>query len=155
MAKSTQGHCPQCAILKARLAELEAQVAALRKNSANSSKPPSSDIVKPPKPPLKERGKNKKRRRGAQPGHCKHLRPAFSAEQVDQSWDYSLDACPDCGGGLQDSAAAPRVIQQVEIVEKPIRIEEHRGLAHWCPKCQKVHYAPLPEHGRQLTLVEH
>jgi cell division protein FtsB len=37
-------------------AELEAEVARLRKNSSNSSKPPSSDIVKPPKP--KPKGKN-------------------------------------------------------------------------------------------------
>ena len=38
--------------LTARVEELSAQVARLRKNSSNSSKPPSSDIVKPPKPPV-------------------------------------------------------------------------------------------------------
>jgi hypothetical protein len=32
--------------LKARIAELEAEVARLKKNSSTSSKPPSSDIVK-------------------------------------------------------------------------------------------------------------
>jgi regulator of replication initiation timing len=31
-------------------ARLKAEIAALKKNSATSSKPPSSDIVKPPKP---------------------------------------------------------------------------------------------------------
>jgi FtsZ-binding cell division protein ZapB len=31
------------------IALLEAEVASLKKNSSNSSKPPSSDIVKPPK----------------------------------------------------------------------------------------------------------
>ena len=39
---------------------------------------------------------------------------------------------------------APKVIQQVEIVEVPLRIEEHRGLAFWCPACQTIHYAPFP-----------
>jgi len=37
--------------LTARVEELTAQVARLSKNSSNSSKPPSSDIVKPPRPP--------------------------------------------------------------------------------------------------------
>ena len=35
--------------LEKRNAELEAEIAKLRKNSSTSSKPPSSDIVKPPK----------------------------------------------------------------------------------------------------------
>jgi len=39
---------------------------------------------------------------------------------------------------------APRVVQQVEIIDVPIRIEEHSGRAYWCPSCQKFHYAPLP-----------
>jgi cell division protein FtsB len=33
----------------ALIAELEAEIARLKKNSSNSSKPPSSDIVKPEK----------------------------------------------------------------------------------------------------------
>ena len=35
--------------LLARIAELEAQLAAAKKDSSTSSKPPSSDIVKPPR----------------------------------------------------------------------------------------------------------
>jgi transposase len=142
MAKPLPTRCPRCAELEARLAELEAQVAALRKNSSNSSKPPSSDIVKPS--PASRVGGRTKRKRGAQPGHPRHLRAAIPPEEVDQTWNYSLDACPDCGGALEASDAAPRVIQQVEIVERPIRVEEHRGQPHWCPQCQKLHYAPLP-----------
>lgn len=151
MAEPLPTRCPRCAELEARLAELEAQVAALRKNSSNSSKPPSSDIVKPPKP-LPARGRKKKRKRGAQPGHPQHLRAAIPPEEVDQTWNYTLDACPDCGGALEGSDAAPRVIQQVEIVERPIRVEEHRGQPHWCPQCQKLHYAPLPAEVRRAGL---
>jgi transposase len=46
--------------------------------------------------------------------------------------------------GVACCQQAPKVIQQVEIDEVPIRIEEHRGLAFWCASCQRLHYAPLP-----------
>ena len=65
--------------LKARIAELEAEVARLKKSSATSSKPPSSDIVKPPRP-LSPGGPRKKRRRGGQSGHDRHLRTPLPPE---------------------------------------------------------------------------
>jgi transposase len=134
--------CPQCQRLRAEVAELKAQLAAARKNSGNSSKPPSSDIVKPPKNQTKD---GKKRRQGGQPGHPRHERPAFTPDQLTEpAHDYTLDECPDCGGALDDADVAPRVIQQVEIREVPIHIEEHRGHAYWCGTCQRLHYAPLP-----------
>ena len=66
--------------LHKRIAELEAEVARLKKNSSNSSKPPSSDIVKPPHA---DPSGGKKRRIGGQPGHAKHQRPEFPPEQID------------------------------------------------------------------------
>lgn len=128
--------------LEERIAELEAELAKARKNSSTSSKPPSSDVVKPPKPKSKVKKNGKI---GGQPGHPRHERPPFSPEEVDQSHEHTLDACPDCGGALDDADKAPRVIQQVEVVEKPIRIEEHRGLPYWCGACEKIHYAPFPD----------
>ena len=59
----------QLAAALERIAQLEHQLAAARKNSSTSSKPPSSDIVKPKKP-LGKGGK--KRKRGGQPGHKRH-----------------------------------------------------------------------------------
>src|SRR5438093_2985077 len=140
--RDTRTGCPACERLKARVAELEAQLAAAQKHSGNSSKPPSSDIVKPPK--NGPEGEDTPRTIGGQPGHPRHERPAFPPEQLDDTHDYTLDHCPDCGGKLTEAADAPKVIQQVEIIVNPIRIEEHRGQAYWCPKCQQVHYAPLP-----------
>lgn len=128
--------------LEKRIAELEVKLAEARKDSSNSSKPPSSDIVKPPKPKPPKNGK--KRSRGGQPGHPRHERPPFEPEQVDEFHDYTLEECPDCAGELVPGQKAPRVIQQVEIIEQPIRIDEHRGHAYWCASCQKLHYAPLP-----------
>ena len=125
-----------------RIAELEAELAKAKKNSSNSSKPPSSDIVKPKKP--KGKGRHGKRKQGGQPGHPKHERPEFPPEMLDRAWEYHLSQCPVCGDVLLPSDEAPRTVQQIEIVAKPIRIDEHRGLAFWCETCQKIHYAPLP-----------
>jgi len=149
LAKQVARQDAEIADLKAQLAaalqritQLEQQLAAARKDSTTSSKPPSSDIVKPKKP----RGKGgKKRRRGGQPGHPRHERPEFPRGMIDEFFSHTLDGCPDCGGELLCSRKAnPRVVQQAELVAKPLRISEHRGLAYWCPHCRKVHYAPLP-----------
>ncbi len=139
-----QAYQRRIAELEAEVARLSELVAKLAKNSSNSSKPPSSDIVKPPKP--KPKGKRKKGRRkiGGQPGHPKHDRQPFALEDLSDVWEYHLDCCPGCGGTLQQAEAEPRVIQQVEVVESPVRIDEHRGLAYYCGHCRKVHYAPLP-----------
>ena len=87
MKTKARKSCPNCRRLQARLEALEAtvarlqeQLAAARKNSATSSKPPSSDIVKPPKPPLPE-GQDR-RSIGGQPGHPKHERDPFPPEAV-------------------------------------------------------------------------
>src|SRR3954449_5777734 len=149
--------CPNCQRLQAQLdavqaqlkalqvasAQLQAQLAAARKDSSTSSKPPSSDIVKPPKPPPPE-GQDK-RRIGGQPGHPKHERVLFPPEQVNGgSHDYVLDLCPNCGHGLQPTAAAPHVVQQIEIHEVPLSIEAHCSHPAWCPHCRKLRYASLP-----------
>jgi len=70
--------------LQERVKELEKMVAKLLKNSSTSSKPPSSDIVKPPKPKPRK-GRRGKRRIGGQPGHEKHERKPFPPEQVDET----------------------------------------------------------------------
>src|ERR1700747_440266 len=73
-------------------ARLEKQPAAARKDSSTSSKPPSSDIVKPPPPPPPP-GQDK-RKQGGQPGHPKHDRALFPAEQVTHPFEHTLHACP-------------------------------------------------------------
>ncbi len=125
-----------------RIAALEVELAKAKKNSSNSSKPPSSDLVKPPKPPRKD---GQKRQRGGQPGHEQHLRSPFPAEAIDKVVPYTLDCCPDCGGKLRLFERPADVLQQVEITAAPTIVSEHQGLAYWCPHCHKLHCAPLPE----------
>ena len=64
-----------------------------------------------------------------------------------------MHCCPDCGGKVKRARAAARVVQQAEIVESPIRIDEHRGLAYYCGRCEKLHYAPLPPEVEKGGLV--
>jgi transposase len=151
------GGCPRCAELErmvkelaARVAQLEAELAKAKKNSSNSSKPPSSDIAKPPKPPHSEEGK---RKQGAQPGHTRNERLAFGPEAIDKTQDHTLDSCPDCGGHIQLGEQPPQILQQIEINPRPITITEHRGLAFYCPHCDKTHYAPIPQPVVQAGLV--
>ena len=132
------------AALEATLAKLQEQLAAARKNSSTSSKPPSSDIVKPPKP-LAPDGQAQ-RKIGGQPGHPKHERDPFPPEAINAgSFDWYIDLCPRCGHGLEPAAWSElRVIQQVDIEEVPLSIQEHRGHPGWCSCCQKLYKAPLP-----------
>ena len=141
----------EVAVLRKRNAELEAEVARLRKNSSNSSKPPSSDIVKPPKPPA-PRGQGK-RRIGGQPGHPRHERVAFPPERIDTIRTYKLKRCPDCGSRLKQTKGEHRVIQQVEVVAKPVRIVEHRAGSYFCTHCGKAHDAPMPRSVAKCGLI--
>ena len=157
--QATSVRCPNCVVLEARVAELEARLAELEarlagagKNSWNSSKPPSSDVVKPQASAAKG-GKRKKRKRGAQPGHPKHERTPFTPEEIDKTKDYTFTRCPECGDELEVLAQPASVLQQVEIVVKPTRITEHRSRTCRCRKCHKDFTAPLPRAVRKAGLV--
>jgi transposase len=159
MSDDANPGCPECARLRAviaellaRVAHLEARLARAEKNSTNSSKPPSSDIVKPSKDPA-GRGGKKRRKRGGQPGHPRHQRLAFPPEQIDERCDYALSECPDCGGPVLSSQQPARIVQQVEVVAKPVSISEHRAQACWCERCRKTHYASLPAAVRRGGLL--
>jgi transposase len=134
--------------LKARIAELEAEVARLKKNSATSSKPPSSDIVKPPRP-AGTGGKRGKRRAGGQPHHPRHTRPPFPPEQVGKAWIYEWTTVP-AGWKPLDQF---RVLQQVELIERPYTVTEHRARLYENLRTGQVLAATLPAEVRQAGLL--
>jgi transposase len=149
--------CPRCAELEqrleqlcARVVQLEAELAAAKKVSTNSSKPPSSDIVKPTAKPKN----GKKRKRGGQPGHPKHERPLFPDEQVDYTELHCVE-CPDCHGPVVPSKLPPKVIQQVELPlpTEMISVVGFRSHACWCRKCKQVHYTPFDEATHRAGLM--
>jgi hypothetical protein len=129
--------------LSAQVDEQAKKIAVLEKDSSNSSKPPSSDITKPPK---KKKNKGKKNKRGGQPGHPKHERIPFSEDEIDESWEYYCPSCPAC-----DSPAIilldqpPKLIQQTELIEVVTHTQEHRAYAYYCEDCDEIHYASFPD----------
>jgi transposase len=142
-------NCPHCCEnvakikqLDLRIQSLEAQVASLKKNSGNSSKPPSSDIIKPT--PLKERRKKLKRKIGAQPGHKKQERPPLPPEQIDVIQEHQHEVCPECGGEVSQLEQPASSLQQMELVAKPVVVTEHRSRTCHCAKCDKNFTAPIP-----------
>jgi len=67
--------------------------------------------------------------------------PPFPPEQVDQRWGYEW-ASEDCHGWkpLEEF----RVVQQVELTDKPFWVSEHRARRYRCPTTGKIITAPLP-----------
>lgn len=128
-------------VLKEMVALLNDRLAKLSKTSQNSSKPPSSDIVKQKKKYPNEQ----KLKIGAQPGHPKHERKPFSPGDIHDVHEYNLTQCPICHSSVEiDLSKYPKIIQQAEIVNVPISIEEHKAYAYWCKHCQEHHYAEFP-----------
>jgi transposase len=130
----------QVEALQAEAAQLREQLAAARKDSSTSSKPPSSDIVKP-KPAVPA---DAKRSIGGQPGHPKHEREPFPAERVSRFEEHTLDACPCCGGPRRRHGDFAKVVQQVDIQKPPLVVEQHTSPEYWCDRCQKPYKAPSP-----------
>jgi transposase len=123
-----------------RIQELEDEVARLKKNSNNSSKPPSSDIVKPR---IKVRKRTvKKRKRGGQPGHKKHMRKPFTADEIDQVFEYELS-----GKDLDGLIALDDwyTVQQVTLPEKLYVVTEHKARKYLDSKTGKIIIAALPD----------
>ena len=134
--------------LQAENERLKAEIAQLKKNSTTSSKPPSSDIVKPPRPPASN-GKRGKRRAGGQWGHARRTRPAFPPEQVDKTWDYQWQTVP-AGWKPLDRF---QIVQQIELVEKPYLVTEHRARLYQNLRTGQVLAAPLPKEVRRAGLL--
>ena len=105
-----------------RLAELEAELKALKKTPQNSSLPPSTQHPHTQPAPPKTKSK---RKRGGQPGHAKCERPLIPVEQCDRVVELQPGGCRCCGRALSGRDLAPR--RQARAVFRPMR-EEHLGL---------------------------
>lgn len=136
--------------LLVKIDQLEAEVARLKKNSGNSSKPPSSDIVKPPKSDTVKRQGKGKRSIGGQPGHAKHQRKPFGPEDVSRVVECELPA--EAAQGLRPLEQW-RIVQQVELAEKPFVITEYRARLYRDRRTGRIVVAPLPAEVRAAGMV--
>lgn len=126
--------------LLARVGALEAEVASLRQNSSNSSKPPSTDPPGATRPQDKPTG----RPRGGQPGHKHHRRELVPPDQVSEVVDLVPSRCKCCHARLSGRDLEPRRTQVIEV--PPIRphVTEYREHELRCDDCGARTRGELP-----------
>lgn len=129
--------------LEGRVERLEGEVRELRRDSGNSSVPPSAD---PGGGKRARKGKRSDRKPGAQPGHPGKGRGLLPIEQVDEVVEHLPESCKRCGGPLADRPARGpiRRHQVVELPEIAVRVTEHRLHRRRCPGCGALTQAELP-----------
>jgi transposase len=153
----------QVADAEKQIADLERQLAGRKKNSTNSSKPPSSDGLAGEQRP---RGRKHKSRRkaGAQPGHPGHHRRLVPTTEVSATEVLLPKQCRHCGESLPQKHAKattvgePRRHQVTEVPPVKAHITEYQFPDVVCGQCGKTTHAPLPEEiagqfGPQLTAL--
>lgn len=146
-----------------QIADLERQLAGRKKNSTNSSKPPSSDGLAGDQRSRKKRKKSR-RKPGGQTGHDGSHRPLVEPERVDEVISILPAECKHCGHGLPQEPEGIQTIGEVhrhQVIElPPIRahITEYQCPKVLCQDCGKGTRAPLPsefqdQSGPQLTAL--
>ena len=121
-----------------RIKELEDRLAT---NSRNSSKPPSTDGFKKPKP--RSLRKKSGRRSGGQPGHPGHtLQRVDKPEHIEH---HQVERCWVCGRSL--ASQPPQCVESRQVHELPSRqmiVTEHQAEQKRC-SCGHVNKAAFPE----------
>lgn len=109
--------------LTREVADLKLRLARAKKDSSTSSKPPSSDIVKPKSKANKK--SRRKRRQGGQPGHQRQLRDPLPPERVDETITWEIDDREVDRLGLTPTGEFD-IIQRIELPESPVHVTEYR-----------------------------
>lgn len=113
----------ELATTKRELAQANLALAKAKKDSSTSSKPPSSDLVKPQAKTKATR--KKKRKPGGQPGHQRQLREPLPPERVNETIDHQIQDHLIQKWGLTPTGRF-EVIQKIELPESPVHVTEHR-----------------------------
>ena len=146
-SKDPQAAAAKIVALETRLSVLEKQVGELvlqkAKNSKNSSKPPSTDGFKKPKPNPKSRRPKTGRKSGGQKGHKgSTLKPSDTPDIIK---DHRVTTCECCKKSLADQMPDEVTKRQVfDIPRAPIFVTEHRSEEKTC-SCGHLNKAGFPE----------
>lgn len=122
----------------ARIAELESQVAELTVELQRRKKgfrPKAQAISRP-----------KKEQDGRKVGERKHpgsQRPEVPPSPTDVVHDLRADACPHCGGTLEDTGEFDEHVIE-EIPQPKVEVHRYRRHKQCCTCCQKVSQRPAP-----------
>lgn len=134
----------QIAKLESRLTQVEGM---LKKDSSNSSKPPTSDGFGKKTKSLRIKGE---RKTGGQPEH-----PGSTLEwssEVDVVVEHQVHECDGCGASLaQEPVERVRARQVHDIPPIELRIYEHRAEVKNCPHCGVKNQASFPAYAESVV----
>ena len=141
-----------------QIRKLEKELAEARRNSTNSSKPPSSDgLAGPQRVRGRKPGAKCKRRAGGQPGHPGHCRKPVEAAKVSEIVEVLPKHCGGCGHEFAAGAAIDRRIgephrhQVIDVPPIEAWIREYQLIKLECPGCRHAARAALPAEARDQT----
>ena len=120
LLRQNEQQANQIRLLTEENQKLRERIARLERNSSNSSKPPSSDIINP-----KQKPKNG-RKRGGQLGHKKHTRSSFPPEQIDKTIIHELSDEEVARRNLTPLDKTESALQQVDLPQKLYNVIDHR-----------------------------
>jgi len=129
--------------LEGRVERLEEELRELRRDSDNSSLPPSADRGASKR---RRKGKRSDRKPGGQPGHPGSGRGLVPIEEVDEVIEHVSEHCSCCGGSLagRPVRGPVRRHQVAELPEVAVRVIEHRLCRRRCPGCGAPSRVELP-----------
>lgn len=131
-------------LVEAQAEKIKILEAKLKKNSSNSSKPPSSDGLKKPSPKPRSQRKKSGKKSGGQKGHKgKCLQQHHSPDEVKK---YLVTQCKNCNESLSDIFCKKEITRQVFDIPKPsLKVVEHRAEIKRCPFCRTKNIAEFPK----------
>ncbi len=124
--------------LARRLSELEG---VLKKNSRNSSKPPSSDGPAKPKPKSLRKSSGKKS--GGQPGHPGNT--LARVEHPDHIVTLPVTSCSCCADLTREPVRDRERRQVFELPQSKPEVTEFQSEIKLCRKCGRINKAPFPD----------
>lgn len=124
--------------LSARLSELEEK---LNQNSQNSSKPPSTDTLKPS---VAEKRSRKQRQSGRGESSSRQVRRLKPSDVCDWVHEVKPSVCQNCGAPLGGEDARPHRHQEIELPAIEPLLTEYRLHQLSCSQCGQKTRASLP-----------